>query len=367
MGAVNALLDAAGRLYAAALDPAEWTPALDAVLSVVRGGHAILVAEGHDAVPFVATAQLAEDHRALFFAPDSAPLFTPFQFAMAPGAAVLRQQVIGDTDFERSALYNEIVRPADGFHGIHALHPGPGGFSLAICRGRQRGMFDEADVASVRALAPHIATVLELRRKLGAAGHAHTSLARLLDHVEQGAVLTDAWSRPCFANRRGDAILAAGDGLRLASDGIAGANPAATRELREAIAAMSLDNATTPRRLRLPRPGRPPLLVSVAPIAKLGATMHGVPAPAAVVFISEPDAPAAIDRAALAETYGLTRREIDVVVLLAEGLRLPEIAGRLGLTLGAVRQYLNRVYDKTGQRNQASLVALVRGFTAPYQ
>jgi DNA-binding CsgD family transcriptional regulator len=363
MGAVNALLDATGRLYAAALDPAEWSSALDAMLSVVGGGHAILVAQGHDATPLVASARLAEHHRALFFAPDAAPLFAPFQFAMAPGAAVLRQQIIGDSEFERSALYNEVVRPADGFHGIHALHSGFGGFSLAVCRGRQRGMFGEAEVATIQALAPHVAMVIEFRRRLRGADQVNANLTRLLDMVEQGVVLTDTWSRPSFANWRGEAILAAGDGLRLASDGIAGANPAATRELRDAIAAISLDQATTPRRLRLPRPGRPPLLVSVTPMWRLGATVHGVPASAAAVFISEPDAPPAIDRAALAETYGLTPRECDVAVLLAGGLRPPEIAERLGLTLGAVRQYLNRAYDKTGQRSQALLVALVRGYS----
>lgn len=190
MGAVNALLDAAGRLYAAALDPAEWTPALDAVLSVVRGGHAILVAASHDAVPFVATAQLAEDHRALFFAPDTAPLFAPFQSALAPGAAVLRQQVIDDDAFERSAVYNEVLRPADGFHSIHTLNSGGGGFSFAVCRGRQKGMFDESDLASIRALMPHVATALELGRRLGGSARVRDSLTRLLDQVEQGAVLS---------------------------------------------------------------------------------------------------------------------------------------------------------------------------------
>ena len=357
---MNALLDATGRLYAAALDPAEWTPALDAVLSVVGGGHALLVAGDGGAVPFVATARLAEDHRALFFAPDAAPLFEGF--ALAPGAAVLRQQVIGDAEFERSALYNEVVRPADGFHSIHTLHTGPSAFSLAICRGRASGIFGEVEVATIQALLPHIATVLELRRRLRGADQVNASLTRLLDRVEQGVILTDAWSRPSFANRRGEVILAAGDGLRLAADGVAGANPAATRALREAIAAIGLGHTTTPWRLRLPRPGRPPLLISVTPIWRLGVTLHGVPAPAAAVFITEPDAPAAIDRVALAETYRLTRRECDVAVLLAEGLRPPEIAEGLGLTLGAVRQYLNRAYDKTGRRSQGSLVALVRGY-----
>jgi DNA-binding NarL/FixJ family response regulator len=368
MGAVNALLDAAGRLYASALQPAEWTAALDVVVGLLGGGHAILVAnDTGQTMPFVATARLAEDHRALFLAPESAPLFAPFQAVTPPPRTVLlRQQIMGDTEFERTAAYNEVVRPADGFHSISAFERGAGGFALNICRGRNRGMFDAGQVGIAQTLIPHLATALEFRRRLHG-GDGHSGLTRLLDGVTQGAVLADAAGRPGFANRRAAAILGEGDGMRLGADGLlAAASPATTRALRDAVAAVSAGNAATGRRLRLQRPGRPPLLVSVMPVWRLAPTLHGIPSPAAAIFISEPDAPPAIDREALAETYGLTRRECDVALLLADGLTLPAIAERLGLTLGAVRQYLARAFDKTGRRNQAALVALLRGYATRY-
>lgn len=365
---MNALLDAVGSLYASALDPDGWTAALDGIVTLVGGGHAILVAgDPGGATPFVATARLASDHRALFLAPESMPLFAPFLASKpAAGTAVLRQQIMDDAAFERSAVYNEIIRPADGFHSINAMGRGPAPFALSLCRGRRSGMFDGIQAGIIERLLPHVAMALEVRRRVDGGGHVDASLTRLLDRIGQAVLVTDALGQPCFANRRGGDLLAEEDGLFLGPDGLAGAGPLATRDLRRAILAATADDAAASIRVRLPRATRPPLLVSVMPLRRLGTTIPGVPGPSAALFISEPDVPGPVDREALAETYQLTRRECDVALLLAEGLSLPEIAKRLTLGVGAVRQYLNRVYDKTGRHSQASLVVLVRGFATAF-
>jgi DNA-binding CsgD family transcriptional regulator len=107
------------------------------------------------------------------------------------------------------------------------------------------------------------------------------------------------------------------------------------------------------------------LLLTLLPIARLGAVIPGAPAPRVAIFIAEPDAPPVIDRTALADAYSLTRRESEVAVLLADGLALEDIASRLGLGVGTVRNHLKRAFDKTSARSQSSLVALVRGFGEP--
>ncbi|HVV78245.1 MAG TPA: helix-turn-helix transcriptional regulator, partial [Pseudolabrys sp.] len=75
------------------------------------------------------------------------------------------------------------------------------------------------------------------------------------------------------------------------------------------------------------------------------------------------DAPPALDRAALADTYRLTCRETEIAALLAGGLALETIAARLGIGIGTARNHLKRVFDKTGTSSQAALVASLRGLT----
>ena len=66
---------------------------------------------------------------------------------------------------------------------------------------------------------------------------------------------------------------------------------------------------------------------------------------------------------ALADSYRLTPREAEIATLLAGGANIETIAVRLSLAVGTVRFNLKRVFEKTGARSQAAVVALARGFT----
>ena len=81
-------------------------------------------------------------------------------------------------------------------------------------------------------------------------------------------------------------------------------------------------------------------------------------------FIREPDARVRIDREALADAYGLTRQEAEVAGLIGEGLDPAATARHLSLATGTVRNYLKRVFEKTGVHSQAALLALARGFSS---
>jgi DNA-binding CsgD family transcriptional regulator len=52
-------------------------------------------------------------------------------------------------------------------------------------------------------------------------------------------------------------------------------------------------------------------------------------------------------------------------MLLGDGFDLQAIALQLGLGIGTVRHHLKHVFEKTGARSQAALVALLRGFISP--
>ncbi|MFC4619312.1 LuxR C-terminal-related transcriptional regulator [Camelliibacillus cellulosilyticus] len=58
--------------------------------------------------------------------------------------------------------------------------------------------------------------------------------------------------------------------------------------------------------------------------------------------------------------YALTKREREVLKLLAKGLTNKEIANRLYLTIGTVKGYLNQIYEKLQVHNRTSAVAKAR-------
>ena len=59
----------------------------------------------------------------------------------------------------------------------------------------------------------------------------------------------------------------------------------------------------------------------------------------------------------LLDSYGLTPRETDIVMLLARGLSTKEIAAELLISPHTVRDHAKVIYAKTGVRTRAELVA----------
>lgn len=73
--------------------------------------------------------------------------------------------------------------------------------------------------------------------------------------------------------------------------------------------------------------------------------------------LRQPDAAYAPDLELLQE---MTERELDICRLLAEGYTNCDIASQLCLTLGTVKNYVSRIYDKTGIRDRATLAVYLR-------
>ena len=56
----------------------------------------------------------------------------------------------------------------------------------------------------------------------------------------------------------------------------------------------------------------------------------------------------------------LTERELEVLRLIAEGLKYEEIAGRLFISLNTVRTYVKGIYGKLDVNNRTRAIALAR-------
>ncbi len=62
------------------------------------------------------------------------------------------------------------------------------------------------------------------------------------------------------------------------------------------------------------------------------------------------------------EALELTPRERELARLLVEGLNSKEIAGKLHLTQGTVKNYLSDIYAKIGTNDRAKAVLLLKGY-----
>lgn len=93
-------------------------------------------------------------------------------------------------------------------------------------------------------------------------------------------------------------------------------------------------------------------IVKHAPAAELFDAIRAVAAGRRVVDTSLAVAALADDEIAI------TRRELDVVRLIAEGASARDIARRLHLTEGTVRNYTSNVMAKCGARNRVELVRI---------
>jgi DNA-binding CsgD family transcriptional regulator len=67
----------------------------------------------------------------------------------------------------------------------------------------------------------------------------------------------------------------------------------------------------------------------------------------------------------IAGLYGLTPREVRVLLAIVRLGGVRETAAALGISEATVKTHLHRVFGKTGASRQADLVKLVAGFSNP--
>jgi DNA-binding CsgD family transcriptional regulator len=109
--------------------------------------------------------------------------------------------------------------------------------------------------------------------------------------------------------------------------------------------------------------GRAPLRMLVAPFrarrSRFDVPWLGLPQPAAVVIVSDPEREWRLRKDQLRRQFGLTPAEADFALEIAKGDGREAAARRLGIAVGTARVHLSRVFDKTGVHRQTELVRLV--------
>jgi DNA-binding CsgD family transcriptional regulator len=219
--------------------------------------------------------------------------------------------------------------------------------ALGLYRGPGRALFDDAELAFVRAVAPSLAEGARRGLLVGEAVDPEGPDAPgllVLSHdgeVESATPGVERW------------LAALPDG-----DLQSGKLPSAVR----AVAGRALRTADHPD-----QPGE----IAVSRVLSRAGTwvvLHGASLVSGeshrVAVIVEPAHPARI-APLLMSVYGLTEREQEVTRLVLQGSSTAEMAERLVVSAHTVQQHLKSVFDKTGVRSRRDLVAKV--FFAHYE
>jgi DNA-binding CsgD family transcriptional regulator len=295
-----------------------------------------------------------------------------------PGIKTLttRTGLSGPTrELRRTAFYREIMRPQGWRHGVSLCFWGdqPGNLPILVAVAyRREGQrdFSERDVRTLQHTHPFIDGAVNRIYEREAEKTLHEGIQMAARSGALGCAILDRNLLPVVVNGAAGQLCAAwlNDGAATDED----LSPSAWR-LPPALAAecqalheewhkflRAEPRAMALRHHRRVVHSRVPELTALITIIRPAATgfaepmfvveldrrVHGVP-------LNTPDLPVSLLRQ-------MTAAERAVAIVLADGFSNQDIADRLGKSVQAVKFLLHKIYEKSGIRNRAALVAVLR-------
>jgi DNA-binding CsgD family transcriptional regulator len=358
-------------IYAAALEPAKWPNALEAMrhlcqaesasytLQHINNGTGTRTAIGYDRA----------DQPRYFDGGFAArnELFTGL-LKQPAGEPRPHQTLVDDEIFKRGYYFNEYCRP-NGLHfmaGLVIAHRHGTVEWVSVNRGRRGESYDHQQLRGLAWLAPHLRRASEASYRLTEAQAARTAWEAVLDTLRCGVVMLDQYGHVVFANRTARQLDAARDGLRLSHAGVSA--PVVAGSLARTIGLATDGDSDCVRHgahIALPRRDAPyPLSVTIIPLPRESSCqLFG--SPVVLLLIADPAQSVGSDTKALVSLFGLTAREAALTTLLANGRRLDDAAKQLGIKRETARTHLARALAKTGTERQADLARLVWAAVPP--
>lgn len=216
------------------------------------------------------------------------------------------------------------------------------------------GTFAQDEINSLDALRPHLARASLVSGRLRMERAEATTSA--LELMGLPAVVLSASGRVMATNshfERMDAAL-----LPVAHGGLAIADRDANRLFQEAVMRMQHETAVG----SIPVPAIGGNVAFVVHLLPLRRAAHDIFGGADILTLATPITPSALVPSAslLNALFDLTPTEAWVATDLASGLTLAQSASKRGVTTKSARTYLERIFRKTGTRQQSQLVAMLK-------
>lgn len=298
------------------------------------------------------------------------------------GNVLLDTDVATDAEFESSIFYREFLSTLDigrlccGIVSEGATAEMPL-ITCSIFRSRSAALFSEYERGLARLLTNHLSRALQTTLRLRQDQLRVAASLAAMDRLVCGVALIGHQGNVLFVNRPAQDILARRDGLSMRAghplkDGlgwlsVAGRpGEALEADIRRAISNDPQNVTHAGAGLRVPRisGGAAYYVVQVAPLSSHSMLKPGNQSPGAIVFISDPSAPAQVDPGLLRSVYRLTPAEASVARELLAGHTPATIAAALQSSENTVKKHLQSIFDKTGTSRQAELMKLLMGLAS---
>ena len=371
MSAQDAFERILASFYDAMLDDSHW-PATSALIDEACGitGNALMIGEGpKDDIRALWVGLYYRGQRDKDLEREYAEVYHPIDERVPRARKLADCRLVHNRDLytaeelKSSPAYNEALHRGKHQNGLIVRLDGPDDSHIGWGLGDPVASegWGSSEVAMVRRLLPHIRQFVCIRQALVRAEAWNTTVATLLDNPRIGILHLDRRGRIMAANDRARSILRLRDGLADRGGRLCAGAPGDQLRLERLVAdalptsgGVALSGSMLLRRSSL----LPPLTVHVKPVG-VSQLDYGARHVAALVLIVEPGRAHRVDPGLVAAALGLTPRESQVAVWLAEGKSVDEMALTTGHTKGAIYWHLKQIYQKHHISRQADLVRLV--------
>lgn len=233
---------------------------------------------------------------------------------------------------------------------------------LSLLRDARRERFQRAEQRRLSALIPHLQRAVEIHWRLQRTGDSSPAAPaqQALDGLDDALFLLSAGGRVVQANRRAQALAAAGRNVVLRNDRIERLGRRCTPPAAEAVERALRTGATVQLVLELDDAALPLARASVHPLAP-GVPLGLADAPALMLLVQLPQRPSAALLEQVGRLYGFTAAEQRVALLLLDGMTVNEVAAVLGVRPSTVKTQVSALLGKGGY---ARVIDLVRALTA---
>jgi len=288
-----------------------------------------------------------------------------FSNRAAEGTIFFDRTIGSEKDLDRDEYYQDFLAPSGlrYFLSANLINNSKRRITFAIQRSRKQGHVDDADIAMLRKLMPHLKAAYETTETLVSQQQTNALLAATLDALPSPALTLTSAGEVLFANQSAEKLLATPDGLLLSGRYLRTARPEEQKALNKGVslaATLGLDSATTPPLIRVSRPGGGSLLIRATPLLREPET-RGEEAQAILLMINADPRMPGHAVGALMELFDLTPTEASLAVAFAQGSDLKRLAADRGLSLNTVRWHFGTIRTKLGAHTQADIVRIVLG------
>ena len=364
-----------GQIYDASISPSDWPAALQTIAEYTDSERVTLILE--DAVLPV---------RSAYFLSVSDPswdqkyiqkymMLNPMRLSTVglarSGDIILTSDFMDHSEYRQSRFYREFLSERQIIDiAVAVLEKTATTITvLSIARNFSQGIANEEIRQKLDLIAPHVRRAAAIGRILEQRKLEAATLSDTLDQLLSSVFLVGSDGAVLHANEAARKLVSEGVIVSQVGGRLLLRDPHSRAALSEALSwAQRGDADLAARGLSLPlTTGDKAWIGTLMPLARGARREAGaVYRAAAALCLTEVkyQRPSAVPE--LTRLYGLTPREMTILLAVVESGGIPEISALLGISETTVRGHVKSIFSKTGTNRQADLVKLVTSASTPF-